>query len=75
VKTSESVSYAVVEAIAEREGVRPAELSYPLFEAINPEALDTLFRDTLGHLSFEFHGYVVTVDQDGAVELSRVGEE
>lgn len=77
-----SLSQAVVEAIAEREGVdvtdvEPPEYE-PLYEVVNPEALDALFAPTAsgrprppGSVSFTYAGYDVTVYGDGRVELSE----
>lgn len=71
---SEPLSHTVLEAVAELEGAPPAELSYPLFDAVNPEALDGLFRETTGHVVFSYHGYGVTVFSDGAVDVTPVEE-
>lgn len=71
---SETLSHTVLESVAELEAVPPAELSYPLFDAINPEALDGLFRETTGHLVFSYHGYEVTVSSDGAVDVTPADE-
>ncbi len=48
----------------------------PLFEAIDPSALDTLFegRESRGSLVFEYAGYVVTTDNEGNVTLSEPNE-
>jgi hypothetical protein len=70
----ETVSHRVIDTIAAREGVSTSELTYPLFEAINPEALDMLFRDTTGELTFEYHGYQVRVDHEGNVEAFPSGQ-
>jgi hypothetical protein len=69
---NDSLSYEIIEAIADAEGVDPLELSIPLYDAIHPEALDSLFRDTTGHLTFEYHDYLVTVDHEGTVEVASV---
>ncbi len=44
-------------------GIDPVDCP-PLFEAINPDALDTLFegKKSRGSLVFEYAGYIVTVD-------------
>ncbi|WP_049925688.1 HalOD1 output domain-containing protein [Halopiger goleimassiliensis] len=73
-------SRAVIEAVADAEGVSPAELcppAYdPLHEAIDPDALDALFEDradgaprSTGSVSFPYCGYLVTVEEDGSVTL------
>ncbi|WP_049923429.1 HalOD1 output domain-containing protein [Halopiger djelfimassiliensis] len=78
----ESVSFEVVEAVAEREGVDPTDIEPPeyeaLYEVINPEALDSLFAPreddtprTAGRVEFPFCGYHVVVTEDGDVEVSE----
>lgn len=69
-------SLAVIEAVAEQEGVDPTELSRSLDEVIDVDALDSLFthrssgepRDG-GQLSFSYYGYHVTVHSSGVVLL------
>ncbi len=78
---SQSVSLAVIDAVAEREGVDLTEIEPPeyesLYSVINPEALDALFAPredgsprANGRVLFHFCGYEVTVTDDGTVELS-----
>ena len=57
-------------AIAEREGVDAGELGIPLYEVIDPDALEVLFKDDTGQVTFEYQGYTVTVDHTGDVNLS-----
>lgn len=79
--TPRSLSRAVIEAVADREGVDPSELSTPLFDAIDPDSLDSLFTPTdnghprpTGRISFFYAGYEVTADSTGEVELRQTGE-
>lgn len=71
-----SLSHAVVEAVAEAEGVDPVALRTPLYEAIDPDALDAVFEPADesapldGRVSFEYYGYTVAVGSDGAVTLA-----
>lgn len=78
---AQSVSFDVITAVAEREGVDPVDLEPPEYEAlynvINPEALDSLFatrengqQRTTGRIEFPFCGYQVTVTSDGEVEVA-----
>jgi len=67
---------AVIKAVAEAENLDPIDLNSPLYDAINPEALNSLFdshagKETQpnGKVIFEFHGYVVIVTSDGNVVL------
>lgn len=75
VDTAVPVSIRVVEAVAARDGADPLELSPPLYEAINPTALDALFEPTssgkraTGTVSFTYRGHRVRVDSDGQVSL------
>ncbi|SDQ65527.1 HalOD1 output domain-containing protein [Natronobacterium texcoconense] len=78
----QSLSFEVIAAVAEREGVDPTEIEPPeydaLYEVVNPEALDSLFatrengieRPT-GQVSFPFCGYHVVVTSEGDVEVSE----
>lgn len=72
-----SPSLAVVETIASREDVDSAELDVPLYEAIDPDALDALLRNTADargggpvRIDFTYCGYRVTVASDGSVQVS-----
>lgn len=81
--TSQSVatSTAVVERVAAREGVDQTEL-VPLFDAIDPDALDTLVEsswhtDAATRITFTYSGYDVTVTGQGEIHLTsrtRSGE-
>jgi hypothetical protein len=74
----ERTSTAVIEAVASKEGVPVTVLSPPLFEAVDCDALDTLYRSHSGDAStfpsvkFEYKDYHVTVNspQDIEVELA-----
>jgi hypothetical protein len=61
------VSTAVVEAVAEAEGVTPTEIDTPLHRAIDPEALNRLFgperasTDAGPHVTFTYTDYEITV--------------
>ena len=68
------VSTAVIEAVASEEGVDPVDLREPLFDAIDPNALETLFRNGAGRVTFEYHGYEVTVDSDRNVDVTAAND-
>lgn len=83
---AQSVSFDVIAAIAEREGVDPMDIEPPEYEAlydvVNPEALDALFAPredgtarTTGRVEFPFCGYQVVVSSDGAVDVSELGTD
>lgn len=71
------LSQIIVEAVAEREEADPEDLEPPLYEAVNPDALNSLFEDdysSTGAVSFMYKGYRVVVDSSTAVRLD-VGAE
>ncbi|WP_226481510.1 HalOD1 output domain-containing protein [Natrinema amylolyticum] len=78
-------SQAVIEAVADAEGVPPTAVSPPDYQSlhavVDPSALDALFADRPsganrpgGTVSFSFCGYDVTVDQDATVTLEEATE-
>lgn len=74
-----SPSTKVVEAVAAREGVETTALDVPLYEAVDPDALDALVRSSAVGRSaltvhFSYYGYSVTVSSDGSVELEERDE-
>lgn len=64
----ESLSFAIVKTVADKERVDPAELTEPLGDVIDTDALDSLFTDNVCELTFHYHGYEITVDETGAIE-------
>lgn len=63
-------SVAVLEAVAAEEGCEPTDLDAPLYEHVDPEALDALVSSPIkGRITFTYHGYRLTVDDDGAVSV------
>ena len=78
--SSETLSSAVVSAVAAAEGVDASELTEPLFDVIDPDALDALFRPNgatplNGKLQFDYYGYEVTVYGNRQVEVHPLEEE
>jgi hypothetical protein len=76
-----NVSTAVVEAVAEAEGVSPTEMETPLHRAIDPEALNELFEpersspDDEFRVSFTYSGYDITVRGPEQVVVRRADEQ
>lgn len=73
-----SASETIIETIAARKGVEPDDLDVPLFEAIDPEALDRLVRHESAEQSrtplligFRYAGYDVKVTSKGQVRISE----
>lgn len=76
----ESLSVAVVEAIAEREAVDPLELDVPLYDAIDTDALEGLFPVDAegrprcdGHVIFRYGDRRVRVTSDREVRIVEDG--
>lgn len=71
--TEHTPVYAVVTAVADASGMDIAELP-PLYEAIDPEALNDLFtarsEPAVGQVSFQYAGYDVVVRGSGVVEVA-----
>jgi hypothetical protein len=72
--SEQSLSTAVIQAVADAAGLEPAELGTPLYDQIDPDALDNLFSDRhngmprgSGHVVFTLLDYEVTVYSDGHV--------
>lgn len=60
-------SIAVIEAVARRKGTDPTELS-PLFEAVDPRALDRLVEGGAS-VSFDYAGHRVYVTETGEITV------
>lgn len=79
-KVDETVSEAVVSAVADATGQSPLEIP-PLVETIDPDALNALFRTANGSesgilVSFEYADCYVTVDGETVrVEVTMDGEQ
>ncbi|WP_224449123.1 HalOD1 output domain-containing protein [Haloprofundus salilacus] len=69
IDTDELPSVGVVSAVAEVEGLPVLELQTPLYDVLDPDALDTLVAggDRGISLAFEYLGHEVTVNSDGTV--------
>lgn len=70
-----SPSEAVVEAVAEAKGVSPLALEQPLYEVVDPDALDALFAGsggTVACLRFTYQGYAVEIAGDGEISLVEI---
>jgi hypothetical protein len=59
----------ITAGVASLENTTPDKLQ-PLYEVIDPEALECLFRETRGQLTFEYLDYEVTVSHDYSVEIT-----
>ncbi|WP_411968729.1 HalOD1 output domain-containing protein [Haloferax sp. YSSS75] len=72
--STDSVTEAVLAAVAEAEGVPVESLRESLYEAIDPESLDKLFRSGHAEVSFDYMGYIVTVNSELGVELVSIDD-
>lgn len=68
--SADSLSAKVLAAVAEREGGTPTDLPTPLYDVIDPDALDSLFTAGAGRLVFPYCGYRITVSA-GDVEVDE----
>lgn len=74
----ESVSIAVVSAVATHRGTDPTDLP-PLYEWIDPDALDALFAptrrdgDRAGRLEFTYDGHTIAVDCSDSMTITVDG--
>lgn len=73
---SDAVCETIVTAVADAKGVSPLEVSPPLYEAIDPDAIQAVLasmqsppEESVGTLQFPYSGYDVTVTEDGRVSI------
>ncbi|GAB3706544.1 HalOD1 output domain-containing protein [Halorubrum pallidum] len=68
---ADNVTYEVVKRVSEVEDVDPLEVTPPLNEVIDPDALESLFAKDrgLGKVIFNYAGYEVSVFSDGYVSV------
>jgi uncharacterized ParB-like nuclease family protein len=69
------LSRKIVTTVAEMEETDPTDLTRPLARAIDTDAVEMIFRDTTGELTFEYLDYEVTVDSADRVEVQPVDGE
>lgn len=70
-----SVSSRIIHTIASVEGVDASELDPPLYDAINPDALDALYREdssTVPTVMFEYNDYQVMVFASDDIEVKPI---
>lgn len=75
------LSSRLVTAIADHKGVAPTDLSPPLYESIDLEALDALFASTRdesarsqGRVTVVHDGLEVTINTEGSVDITECEE-
>lgn len=77
--SDEAVSQQVVKAVADAKGVDPLDLP-PLYDSIDPDALDALFSNadastSMPELQFRVAGCEVLVRGDGVVTITHTEDE
>ncbi|MFH5801618.1 HalOD1 output domain-containing protein [Haladaptatus sp. CMAA 1911] len=65
----ESITATVVRAVAEANGTNPAT---PLYEVIDPDALEALYQHGSPKVTFEYIGYRITIHADRTVSVSEL---
>ena len=77
----QSVSEAVVRAVADAKGVSPLDVNPPLASVIDPDALENVVAsmddpasESANRVEFVYSGYTVTVTDDD-VSVARPGAE
>lgn len=69
------LSRAVIECVSEADD-GDLETRPPLYEAIDPEALNNLFRDrNTGEVTFTYLDYEITVNSDAITTTRQVEEQ
>jgi hypothetical protein len=69
--TPEQISQTIVQHVASESETDAIELQ-PLYEVIDPDALDAIvnsYSSSDSSMTFTYNDYTVTVDADGAVNL------
>lgn len=73
-------SVAVIQVLAEARGVGVEEIEQPLYDIVDPDALDRLFTgrshaNVGSRVVFEFDAHEVTVHADGDILVRRIGSD
>lgn len=78
----DAVSVAIARKVATLEGADPTEITPRLYDAIDPDALDSLFcgadgaaNDEAPTVEFEYYGYSVTVEGPDDVRVTKAETE
>lgn len=75
--TANEISQQVIEAVATKEGEHPVELEQPLYDAVDPDALDVLFSGPKQPetVRFTYLGYEVLIRGDGTIDVTDLDEQ
>jgi hypothetical protein len=66
---TESITAAVVTAVTDATGTTPVT---PLYEAIDPDALEDLYQHASPTVSFEYAGHHITIHSDQTITVSEL---
>ncbi|NHN41177.1 hypothetical protein G9C85_05940 [Halorubellus sp. JP-L1] len=71
-RDDESITETILRAVADAEGSNPVSLKPPLYDVLDPDALEALYDGDQGPCSIEFTycGYDVHVDGVGDVAVT-----
>lgn len=71
-QTGDTPSIQVVTQVASTEGIDPVELTPPLHDVVDPDALDAFVRraDAEATIEFSYRGHSVCVDGTGHVAVT-----
>lgn len=76
------LSVSAVTAVAEALDVDPTTVAVPVFDRVDPDALDRLFDDTpdgrsrtAGYVAFPLWGLTVVVHADGSIYVHPPGDD
>lgn len=71
-KTLDTLTPRIVDAVAEADGVETRLLDPPLAEVVDPDALGALVKESTGstlEIRFTYRGHEIVVDEDGRVQI------
>lgn len=68
------VTERVITTLARKANVDPVDLEPPLYDVIDPDSLDRLYREYPGpRMTFVYDGSTVVVRPDGTVTVDEIG--
>lgn len=73
----ETYSHDILLAVAEKKGIDPLELTPPLYEVLDPEAIDKLLSDssTMMDIHFEYNGFRIEVQSDFSITVRDLAND
>ncbi|UHQ98134.1 hypothetical protein HYG81_21385 (plasmid) [Natrinema zhouii] len=71
-KKDETYCHAIIRAVAAVEDRERTNIYPPLYNSVDPEALDKLFHAEKGRVTFSYHGYEVAVKGSGEIHLREI---